>query len=172
MAVLGKNTVGGSSVTYGGSGEEYICVKFTTTEAGTTDDIKVYTRYPYGSGQACSFAIFSHDSVNNRPLDELVKVTGTYDNTLAWYTAAITYAFASGETLWLCFWPSAHADVYYDSGGTNQTWRKYANVTYNTFEDPFTTTDSTGSNEEYSIYVNYTASGGSGTKRLGLLGVG
>lgn len=173
MAVLGYNTIGGSNATYGGSGEEYICVKFTSTEAGTITAISTYTYVTFaGSSQSCSWAIFSHDSVNNRPLDLLAQASGTYNTTPAWYSAAISYAFANGETLWLCFWPSTHGTTYYDSGASSQTWRKFAGVTYDTFEDPFTTSNSTDGAEVYSIYVDYTPAAGAAPKLLALTGVG
>lgn len=169
MATFGKTSIGATSDII--SSAEYIQCKFTLSQAGTVNGIYVRTGLPYHPGETknVSYSIFSDSSGD--PGSEIISPSGTINDTVAWYSiTGLSQSLAAGD-YWLGFWCEVHMYCYRDAGSSGQSRRKFAGVTFDTWESPWTNTNIDSAAYEWSIYVDYTPSA-SAVKQLALLGVG
>lgn len=158
MATSGKTSIGATQDTI--SSDEYIQCKFNLPVEGTVTAIYVRTGLPFHPGEThdVTYSIFSDDSGD--PDTEIISPSGTIDAAIAWYSiTGLSQLLAAGD-YWLGFWCDVHMYCYRDAGSTNQSRRKYAGVTFDTWESPWTSSDVDTQDYEWSIYVEYTPSGG------------
>jgi len=80
--------------------------KFTTSQAGKINEIGAYLGYH--TENDFEFAIYSHDSGNNRPSSKLGSGTGRYDDDVGWYSVVVDVTLTNATTYWL----AAQADGF------------------------------------------------------------
>jgi hypothetical protein len=147
MAILGYNTIGGSS-TAGFTFSGYGC-KFTPSENGTIQSI---TAYIVSTGSA-NFIPVIYSDVAGVPTTLLATGSqGNFDTTPAWQTAPITYFMTSGVPIWLGLIVNDGLRINYDAGSANQSYES-SGVSYPTPNNPEAVFDDF--NEQMSIYATY-----------------
>lgn len=171
MATLGFTSAGGSSeagwngfIGWGRIG--------TATENGSIDTLHLYIDNAT-AGVNCKLAIYDENATNDGP-GNLVAQTAEFsiaNPTTAFVSDAATGSLVSGTTYWMAYKiNNGTPHTFYDAGGLGfyEASQPYADA----FPDPssFTTTDT----RKWSMYVTYTPSGGTTTRRysLTLTGVG
>lgn len=156
MAVLGYNTIGGTS----GEITKWWSCKFTTTEAGEITDLNFYGDGLISIGfKLCIWA----DNAGSPGALLAESASGTMTTTPGWWTRPISYTFGASEVLHLGFVGEDWIHQYRDAGSTNQYTEFTEDYTgWPTVPDPPTV------DGQYdilvSIYANYTpASAGNTT---------
>jgi hypothetical protein len=153
MATLGKTNIGGSFATI----VRWWSCKYTSIEAGTISDMSCYFAMT-GPG-SFKFCIWADDGSGNPGALLAQSTTDTHNTTPAWKTIAISYAFASGETLHLGVVADDWTTIYTDAGLTNQETEFTQDYTgWPTAPNPPTVLQQY--NSEVSIYATYTAAAG------------
>lgn len=129
MAYFGNPSIGTSSA----ATANIIFCKFVATETGRISSISYYVSATSGT-VSCAAAIYSDSS--GVPLNKLAEDTGnqTATTTPGWVTINISLNVTKGTTYWLARWTDASANIYWDTGETNQYYVQGA--TFETWPDP------------------------------------
>lgn len=166
---FGYTSIGGSTTGTITSNSALLC-QFTTSGAGTGTDLNWYIN-ALGS-QNMQMSLYTKSGSNPDVLQSSSGSTAISTGA-GWKSNAMTPSISASTVYYLGGWVSFQAVYYYDSGTTAQTFVKDGiSANYPTWENPSTTTSSFTFDFEFSVYLNYTASGGATVKQFGLLGVG
>jgi hypothetical protein len=157
--ILGNETDGVFKSIYS-SGEAMYCY-FIPEADGVIYALNVNTGNAYVDGPInAQFAVYSQRASPKTPLNVLGNVA-TVINDLAGVdilvTEDITLPVYAGIPVYLCFWSAEHYFITSDNTVvTDQTARKWAGITFPTWQNPFTTSNYTTQSEILKIWANVT----------------